>query len=371
LTPALTRALPRRLRRAFGLVDATFALILITIAASYGTRMVQRYMVQQAARAELQDIDAAAKAARGWVAAHLSSELTAAVPPHQIPISTLQAAGFWSPATPSITHRGRAVEIWDYSWNGSGVIVAAVAAGAITPPSIPAGDPTTGPTAWISPLKPTVGTGPGTMLDATPFISAAPGVFVPGAAMALQYVSFTADAEPYLFRSVVPGHPELNQMQTDLDLGQNAISNVSTLTTTSLDVTGTATASSAQIAGDTSVATTVTANNATVSGSLTAGAITVNGALTATTATTALGSLAATSATITGPVSAGTFDVTGQTTLNTATVTTLGTDTLAANAMTFNVLTVTGFLANQIATSSLTATTGLITTLTTSGCSGC
>ncbi|KZQ40694.1 hypothetical protein A3N57_07995 [Enterobacter cloacae subsp. dissolvens] len=86
-----------------------------------------------------------------------------------------------------------------------------------------------------------------------------------------------AVSNDYLYRKAVPGHPELNTMNTALNMGGNDISNTATFRGTNAAISNTATAATVN-------ATTVNATTGNISGVLTAATARVTGALTAGTA---------------------------------------------------------------------------------------
>lgn len=361
--------IPRRSRRALGIIDATFGVILIAVGLTFGANLATRYLTSLEARAELQQLDAAAQAAAGYVQQTLPAQIAADTTPQQLGIAALEAAGFWNPTVATTTRRHRAIQLWAYAPDSNGVIVMAVAVGSVSPPTIPAGDPTTGPTAWIAPYNATKLTGPGVSYSAAPLIAAAPAVFAPGAALALRYVSLSADAEPYLYRTAVAGHPELNRMQTTLDLGNNDLANVAGLTAQTLTVTGQTNTATLKSTGAAQIDGAITAQSASISGTLTAPSAEISGTLTAASATTS--TLSTTSTTVTGTLSANTLNVSSQAALTNASISSLSASTLTANNLHFNTLAVTNLLAQQVASATVSADRGLITYLTTQSCTGC
>ncbi|MEB5981805.1 shufflon system plasmid conjugative transfer pilus tip adhesin PilV [Enterobacter vonholyi] len=83
-----------------------------------------------------------------------------------------------------------------------------------------------------------------------------------------------AVSNDYLYRKAVPGHPELNTMNTALNMGGNDVTNAATLRGSNAAITNTATAATVN-------ATTVNATTGNISGTLTTATAKVNGALTA------------------------------------------------------------------------------------------
>ncbi|MEH4714360.1 shufflon system plasmid conjugative transfer pilus tip adhesin PilV [Enterobacter ludwigii] len=83
-----------------------------------------------------------------------------------------------------------------------------------------------------------------------------------------------AVSNDYLYRKAVPGHPELNTMNTALNMGGNDVTNAATLRGANAAITNTATAATVN-------ATTVNATTGNISGTLTTATAKVTGALTA------------------------------------------------------------------------------------------
>ncbi|TMV72096.1 shufflon system plasmid conjugative transfer pilus tip adhesin PilV [Thioclava sp. BHET1] len=364
----LLKKLPRRKLRALGLFDTVLAFALFVYAIEQGTTIVRDYANSQLATEELHDLDRAAQAGSTWAQQNLTSEITAAATPQQIPIATLKSAGLWSPALSTTTRRHRQIQIWAYAPNADGLVVFAVAVEQVSPPTIPSGDPTTGPTGWISPVHKTILTGPGVSYSIAPLVSAAPATFAAGAAMAVRYLSIAADAAPYLYRAAVPGHPELNQMTTTLDLGGNDLTNGGTITANTLTLSGAIDAAAAKVTGNAQISGAVSAASGTISGTLAATTASVGDAITADTAN--LGQVSASSGSIT-TLTTDSLDVTGNAAIDQATISNLSATSLEGNQLTFGTLAATSLPGNQIATPKPSATSGLITNLPTQNCTGC
>jgi hypothetical protein len=69
-----------------------------------------------------------------------------------------------------------------------------------------------------------------------------------------------AISNDYLYRKAVPGHPELNTMNTALDMGGNDVNNAATLRAANASISATVTATTANVNG------TITAGNAQING---------------------------------------------------------------------------------------------------------
>jgi len=75
----------------------------------------------------------------------------------------------------------------------------------------------------------------------------------------------------YLYRDAIPGRPDLNKMNTAVDMGGNNISNGGQVGAASLVVSGAASAGSLTVSGATTTGSLAVGSNATVGGNLTAG----------------------------------------------------------------------------------------------------
>lgn len=80
-----------------------------------------------------------------------------------------------------------------------------------------------------------------------------------------------------LYRNTVPGHPELNQMDTDIDMNNHSINNADALNAKTLKTLGIATiGGNTSITGTLDVTGTATAGNLTTAGIATAGKVKIN-----------------------------------------------------------------------------------------------
>ena len=156
----------------------------------------------------------------------------------------------------------------------------------------PRPDPVTRLAGRVTPNTPTRLNGWDFSLD-IPEIATLSGADLSGNIGVIRYVSQTVNVDPYLHRIPVPGRPDLNRMQADLDMGGFDLLNANRLETEDLVVQDTMTipgrltageilsdgnARFAQIAGQTLTATNLAAENMNLSGDLNAGSV-VTGAL--------------------------------------------------------------------------------------------
>ena len=368
-SPRSRSRVPRRTRRGLSLIEAVLSLILIVIAADGVTKLLARELVRASAREEFRLLDAAAEAATAWIERDLQGKITAAQGRVlTLDPATLRTAGLWSPAKPFVTRRKRDIAIWYHAPDADSILVFAVAARPVSPPSLPEADPAIEAAGWISPANTSEITGPGLRYVLPAVLTAtAPEAFQPGAAIAMRHLSLRRDALPYLYRVAIPGRDDLNTMSTDLLMGGNSVLGINTLATGSLTA-GTATIDALTA---TSIISTgnITANTATVTGTLTANSGTFATALSAPSAT--LGTLTATSlAATTAQIStlritdhavASALTATGAVTANRVDTPTLTADQLSAGSATIGSLTGT----------TLTATTATIRSLYVNSCTGC
>ncbi len=177
-----------------------------------------------------------------------------------------------------------------------------------------------------------------------------------------------------LWRVAVPGFPEINRMETDLDMAGHDITNAGDIATGTLAVTD-----SLEIGGDLDV------TGALVVGELVeiAGAGRFTGEVSAPFATVT-GDISADTVTATGEVSADTFDIGGTVSAGAiatpgalavtgeASVGTLTATSVAAGAVTADTLAATAIEAHQVTVSgSIDATSAGISELTVGRCTGC
>lgn len=361
--------IPRRTRRGLSLTEAVLSLILIVIAADGVTKLLARELVRASAREEFRLLDAAAEAAAAWIERDLPGQITAARDT-VLPLdpATLRTAGLWSPAKPFVTRRKRDIVIWYHAPDADSLLVFAVAATPLEPPSLPEADPAIEAAGWISPVNTSEITGPGLRYVLPAVLTAtAPETFQPGAAIAMRHLSLRRDALPYLYRVAIPGRDDLNTMSTDLLMGGNSVLGINTLATGALTA-GTATIDALTAASVTSTGN-ISATTATVTGTLTANSGTFATALSAPSAT--LGTLDATALTatsaqistlrITDHAVAGAVTASGAVTANRVDTPALTADQLTAGSATVGSLTGT----------TLTATTATIRSLFVNSCTGC
>lgn len=356
---------PRKARRGLSLFEAVLSLILFALTLDGALRLWQRELVRSAAREEFRLLDELAEAAMLHAERNLFAAITSArFGKEALSVATLQSAGLWQPGRTTVTRRGRTAQIWLHAPSGDDLVIYAVAPGALVPPSLPEGDPALDAVGWVSPLGPTSITGPGIELA---FPASWAADFPPGSAVALRHLNVNRDVLPYLYRTAVPGRPELNRMETHLVMGDHDMLGVATLdadvveansleaeTATVRDLT----AHVSITAGDVVVAGPVEATDVTVSGGILAAEATI-GDLAATT----LGAVEATIATlrVAGDAILGSLAVTGSLTADAIATPSLEADTITAGTLT----------AAEAGVTDLDAASGVVRSLITEGCTGC
>ncbi|MBD1206780.1 MAG: hypothetical protein H9533_21975 [Rhodobacteraceae bacterium] len=368
-SPRARRNHPKRTRRGLSLIEAMLVSLLAVIATDQIVEMLNRELVRKASREEYRLLDDAAAAGAAFLERDLLGNLaTARDSARQITLSQLTTAGLWSPAKPMVSRRKRDIELWYLSVENDALLVFAVAASAVSPPSLPEADPATDAVGWISPLQPEKISGPGVDYDIPPLLpGSAPQTFVPGAAVALRHLSLERDALPYLYRSAIAGREDLNTMATDLIMGGNDIIGVGNFATSTL-VAGTAnidqiTASQVEITDQ------ITAETVTSTGEITADSGSFTNSITA--ATVAAGTLTTSQLTATDAdvttlratdhIVAGSMSVSGAVTAERIDTPRLETDNLAAGTV----------AAGQATATNLTVDAAIIQSLNVNSCTGC
>lgn len=196
------------------------------------------------------------------------------------------------------------------------------------------------------------------------------GLVSTGSMAGVRTISFATDINPYLHRIAVPGRPELNRMEADLDMAGRSITGVDLLQSDAIDsgafeITNTLTAGDATFSGDlnvngpTTIIGDITGGDATFTGRLDAATAAITGEMR--TASMVADSITSANATFTQSLSA-----------NTLVTTILTTDTLSADALNANNVAIQQITADTLILSDgLTAGEGFINQITTGSCTGC
>ena len=341
----LEKIYSRRARRGMSLLEAALSAGLIVLALSSALTLWTNYVFRLALHAEAREVSALADAAKSHVLqnfdAHVSTARSATDNVIALPISDLIASDSYSPASPQTTTRGRdlAVYVWAPDANTALILAAAqFGTGETGRVGVPRGGKDIHAVGWVAPHSTTQIQGPGLRLD----IAAIQSNTVPlvaGDLIGLAYASYGRDLSPYLHRTANALRPELNQMETDLDLGGNDIVGVGSLNATTVTVDGGLT--SGTITGVTSVQGPArVTGNLTVSGTTTVtGDLTVTGAASATSLNVAqlltANNITATTATVdtltSDQINAANVNASGQVTTPLVNGETLAVDDLTAN----------------------------------------
>ena len=263
----------RKSRRGVSLVETGFTLLLATVFLSWATNFLGERRFSVALRSEAREVSRVATALAVELADNLSVEAanTFAATNQMIEHSVTSLSGNASVSYRAATTRKRPIRLLAYAPSQDQIIVIAYASftgsGRTAAPQSELGN-----VGWVSPLSPTRVNAPGIDLD----VSAIQAQFTDlgaGDIVAFEFLSVGQDVSPYLHRVAVPGRPELNRMEVDLDLGNNSILNADGVTATS--VTTSAAMSAQQVSGDFNVS-----GDLNVGGSLSvSGTLQVNGNL--------------------------------------------------------------------------------------------
>ena len=177
-----------------------------------------------------------------------------------------------------------------------------------------------------------------------------------------------------LYRVAAAGFPEINRMETDLDMAGNDIVDAGAIEAATLELTaGLQVGQDLTVTGDLLVGASLeVTGEAAVGGALTATSAAVAGAASAA-SVTAAGALSGASLSVTGDVDAATIGASGAMTVaGPATMDDLTASTVSASSATASSLTVSDASVQQlVASGSMTAASAGVTTLTVGSCSGC
>ena len=315
------------------------------------------------------------------VAAFVQGDLPAALAlaPGEIGLAALRAAGSLPPGFGERSALGRP---WRVLALGAGAGAGAI--DVVVTEGLAAGDPPAPPAAVLAAAgtvrlgmvgadAPTRLRGLALDADVSAFQAAFGGAPAAGALASLERFDADTVYGGQLYRGAVPGFPELNRMNTDLDMGGFDISDADNVGADAmtlerdLTVGGNLTIDAdlivgraATVGGAVTVATTLTAQSAAVTGAVDAGSMTVTGLLEA-------GSVDAT-----GAVTAGSVGATGAATAGTATVGALNAAAVTARDVTAGSAAAADVSAGQVVvTNRIDARDAGISRLVVGVCSGC
>ncbi len=367
--------IPRRARRGSLLIETALVLLIfipvLALGIEIGARYVRNHQGLNEARLLTQVVDAGATLALRNLDNRINSEIGVGNA-QVLTLADLEAEGLWSAGGEQLTALRRKITLILHARGSEELVLLARATalpGEDNTAYIPAGGEGVGLVGFVPPDDTTRLRGPGIDYDLSG-IQSLTDAPVKWDAVALRILRMDRDVLPFLHRTVQPNFPELNRMETDLDMN-------------GFNLTG---------------AGILEADQITVTSELQTGAITgtlmVDGDVAATDSLYVTGTLSASTATVSGLVSAEAISVTDQATIGTLDADTLSVggsvavqqDIVVEGTTTLDVLAVTDLTAGDIEAQSVTAgtlaaddvfgtattaTTGQIQTLITGTCSGC
>ena len=372
----LTRLLSRR-RRGLSLFGSVMALAVLAVLVLGLSRWVEDRLREDREERAVNQLSILAEAARAFVLDGFPTLVTGAAD-REVTLAQLTAADLLPAAFTARDAMGRGYRVFLHR-PAAGVLevlaTQTVAAGDTWWPwrglaAAPAGEMRLG---TVPPGAATTLTGPTVNVSVAPFQAAwsDPSARALAAWIRLDRQSVYGDQ---LYRVAAPGFPEINRMETDLDMAGNDIVDAGTIEATTLE-----------LAADLEVG-----RNLTVTGDLLVGAslevtgeVDVDGALTAISAAvagaasassvTATGAMQGASLSVTGDVNAATIGASGSMTVSgSATMDDLTASTVSASSATATTLTASSASVQQlVASGSMTAASAGVTTLIVGSCTGC
>ena len=374
------RAVPGRLaargRRGLTLFGSLLALALVGVMAAGFFALAERHLADMRERRAAAGIVLITRAAHHHVTDRFADFLAGAQF-REVTLAELQAAGELQAGIPADDAMGRGRRILVRSAGGAVdiVVTQVVAAGDRGWPWRAAAS-TAGGTGHLGTVAPGGSrlTGPTIDVDVAAFQGAFQGAPAPGALAAHLRLDRQAVFGDQLWRIEVDGFPEINRMETDLDMAGNDITNAGGIDTGTLavtdslaiggdlDVTGALVVGElVEIAGTGRFSGEVSAPFATVTGDINAGTVTASGEVSA-------GALD-----IEGTVSAGAIATPGTLAVTAeASVGTLTSTSVAAGSVTAGTVAATAIEALQVTVSgAIESARAGISDLTVGRCSGC
>lgn len=370
--------LRRRLDRGLSLFGALLALAVFSVLMLGVMQWYQARSLEERDERAAAQLSILATAARSHVIDSFPTLLAGAVT-QEITLATLRTANLLSPAFRDRDAMGRAFRIL-LRRPSTGVldlvVTQTVAAGDLRWPARAAA---THPVdaarlGTVTVETPTRLTGPAVDVDISAFQAAFTGAPTTRAMAAYARIDRETVYGGQLYRAAASGFPEINRMETDLDMAGNAITGASSVEAdaitvdTTLDVGGTMTVIGGLVVGQTATIT----GAVDLTGDLTAATATITGTASAATVTST-GQATAASLTTTGTVTAGTIGSSGAMTVSgSATMADLTATSVSAGTLTSTTVSATDVTVRQMtATGTMTAANAGITTLTVGSCSGC
>ena len=365
----------RRGRRGSQLIEAALVLVVVIPAIELGARIGAGYAREAAGLNEARLLTQVADAGAALALRDLDGMINAQIGAGNarvLSLSDLEAEGLWSFGSDQLTALGREVSLLLHARGSQELVVLARASaleGERAPHYVPQGGQGVGLVGYVPPSETTRLRGPGLNYDLATLQNLTGG---PEAwdTVAIRVLRMDRHVLPFLHRVAQPGYPELNRMETDLDLNGFDLLRVGTLEaervsasvdmqagkiTGDLTVTGDVT-----VSGNMAVEGIVVTNQAQVNGEVAANALSIIGQAT-------IGALDADSVTTTGSVSINN-DLVVEGSIS---VEALAATDLSANALNTDILSVGTLTSVSIIGTSVSATTGQIQSLIVENCEGC
>lgn len=367
--------IPRRARRGSLLIETALVLLILIpvlgLGIEIGARYVRDHQGLNEARLLTQVVDAGATLALRDLDDRINSEIGVGNA-QVLTLADLEAEGLWSAGSDQLTALRREITLILHARGSEELVLLARATalpGEDNAAYIPAGGEGVGLVGFVPPDDTTRLRGPGIDYDLSGVQSLADAP-LGWDAVAIRILRMDRDVLPFLHRTAQPNYPELNRMETDLDMNGFNLTGAGTLEADQVTVTS-------ELQADRII-----------------GTLSVDGDVAATSNLNVTGSISASTATINGSVTADAISVTDQATIGTLDADTLSVggsvavqqDIVVEGTTTLDVLAVTGLTAGDIEAHSVTAgtlaaddvfgtettaTTGQIQILTTGTCSGC
>lgn len=275
-------ARPQRARQGLSLLEAALVLLITIPVLTQVINLSAAYARQRAAELDARFLTDLAHAGRNLVLAQ-GQTFTIGTPLTYTP-AQLQTAGLLDPGAAAQSATGRLYRIDVLPRSANEIIILArgsVRAGAPVFMTIPQAREGIKRVGLIHSLAPNVLRGPSLNYDLTWMTGAfAPAKPVAGDLVALDVVRRDQSITPYLHRTSNPLFPELNRMQTDLDMDGFDITGAGALVANQINIAQGLNAGS--LSGATTIAGSLQTSTLTVSGPVsTTGPVTVAGSLTA------------------------------------------------------------------------------------------
>ena len=364
--------------RGLSLFGALLALALLGMIVLAASTFFETLAAERRARIAVRQLTVLADASASHVHGRFPELLAAARGgPVEITLAQLKGAGSLPADYSAVDALGRGYRVLILAAGADAIDVLAteaVGAGDTVPPSAAlleaAGEARLG---LVTPDAPSRLAGPTIGYDVSAFQAAFGGAPAVGALAALRRFDHQAVYGARLQRLTVPGFPDANRMETDLDMGGNAITGAGRLSGASLALSGDLEAGgditligdltvgqAVRVAGTVEVGGSISADTASFAGVVWSGSLTVNG------------TLQAASIASTGAVTAGSVAATGTVTAGSANLERLTANTASARTVTAGTLSAASVRAAGIRVNGrLDASTAGFSTLIVGRCTGC